>query len=80
MISGAQIKAARALLGESSRDLASRSGVSWATIKRFEETRAVPPSRSGTLERVQGALEGAGIRFSGDPANSPGVRLRKDRK
>jgi predicted transcriptional regulator len=78
VISGAQIKAARSLLGESSRELASRSGVSWATIKRFEETRAIPRSRSGTLERVQRALEDAGIRFSGDPIRSPGVRLRRE--
>lgn len=80
MISGAQIKAARALLGESSRDLANRSGVSLATIKRFEETRTVPPSRSGTLGRVQRTLEDAGIRFSGDPENSPEVRLCRERK
>jgi DNA-binding transcriptional regulator YiaG len=77
VISGAQIKAARGLLGLSSRDFAAMAGVSWATIKRFEETDGIPPSRSGTLERVQAALEQAGIEFLGDPLLSPGVRRRR---
>jgi len=77
VISGAQIRAARGLLGVSSRDLGTLSRVSWATIKRFEEVKGIPPSRSGTLQRVQRALESAGIEFIGDPINSPGVRLRR---
>lgn len=53
------------------------SGVSWATIKRFEESEGIPPSRSGTLERLTHALEKAGIEFLGDPIHSPGVRLKR---
>ena len=75
MISGAQIKAARGLLGLSSREFAEFANVSWATVKRFEECDGIPPSRSGTLVRVKGALEEAGIEFLGDPVTSPGVRL-----
>ena len=75
MISGAQIKAARALICVSSREFADFSGVSWATVKRFEECHGIPPSRMGTLERVKAALEQAGIEFLGDPVASPGVRL-----
>ena len=74
MISGAQIRAARGLLGLSSKEVAELTGVSWATVKRFEETNSIPPSRSGTLERVQQALEAAGIEFIGDPITSPGVQ------
>lgn len=77
MISGAQIAAGRALLGLTSRQFAERSGVGWATIKRFESCGGIPPSRSGTLERVKAALEQAGIEFIGDPLKSPGVRLRQ---
>ena len=77
MISGAHIRAARGLLGLSSRQLSVQCGVSWATIKRFEEAEGIPPSRSGTLERVKVALEDAGIEFIGDPVRSPGVRLRR---
>lgn len=76
MISGAQIRAGRNLLGLSSREFASLANVSWATIKRFELADGIPPSRAGTLERVQVALEAAGIEFIGDPVTSPGVRLR----
>lgn len=79
MISGAQIRAARGLLGMSSKQLAKFTGVSWATVKRFEEVEDIPPSRSGTLERVQRALEDAGIEFIGDPVSSPGVRLKRSK-
>jgi predicted transcriptional regulator len=76
MISAAQIRAARALIGMSADDLASRSGVSWATVQRFESAYGIPPSRGGTLERVKATLERAGIEFIGDPIKSPGVQLR----
>jgi predicted transcriptional regulator len=76
MISGAQIRSARALLGISVEELSQLSSVSWATIQRFESAGGVPKSRSGTLERVVVALESAGIRFIGDPLTSPGVQLR----
>ncbi len=46
------------------------------TIQRFETAPSIPPSRSGTLDRVRDALEEAGIEFIGDPIHSPGVRLR----
>lgn len=65
------------MLGMSSRQVASLSGVSWATIKRFEEADGVPPSRSGTLKRLVEFLERNGIEFIGDPIHSPGVRLKR---
>jgi DNA-binding transcriptional regulator YiaG len=77
VISGAQIAAGRTLLGLTSRQFAELSGVGWATIKRFESADGIPPSRSGTLERVKVALEQAGIEFIGDPVVSPGVRLHQ---
>ena len=78
MISGAQIRAGRNLLGWTSKQFSERCGVSWATIKRFEAVDDIPPSRSGTLESVKEALENEGIEFIGDPIRSPGVRLRAD--
>ena len=77
MISAAQIRAARAILDISATELAELSEVTWRTIQRFETADGVPPSRSGTLERVKAALEQAGIEFIGDPITSPGVRLRR---
>lgn len=77
MISGAQIRGGRALLGISSREFADLAGVSWATVKRFEDSLGIPPSKGGTLNRVKAALDAAGVEFVGDPVASPGVRLRR---
>lgn len=78
-VSGSQIRAARALLGISSETLSKMSVVGWATIRRFEDSDGVPPSRGGTLERIKSTLEQAGIEFTGDPSASPGVRLYRKR-
>ena len=80
MIGGAQIRAARALLGWSAADLAERSGVTRFTIQRLEQHNGVPPSRSQTLEEIQRALESAGIEFIGTPDDKPGVRLLRSTK
>jgi transcriptional regulator with XRE-family HTH domain len=80
MISSSQIRAARALLGISAADLAERSGVTWKTVQRYESADGVPPSRGGNLERVQQALEEAGVEFIGDPETTPGVRLKPRRR
>ncbi len=77
MVSGAQIRAARALLGLSAMQLSERAGVGWATLQRFESVDGVPASKAGTLERVEKTLENAGVVFIGDPVNSPGVQLRR---
>jgi DNA-binding transcriptional regulator YiaG len=77
MISAAQIRAARAMLGLSATELAELSDVTWRTIQRFESAEGIPPSRAGTLERVKAVLDEAGIEFFGDPVASPGVRLRR---
>jgi len=75
MISAAQIRAARALLGISAVELAECSGVDLRTIQRFESAAGVRASRSGTLTRIKETLESAGVIFIGDPITSPGVQL-----
>jgi predicted transcriptional regulator len=80
LISSAHIRAARALLGISAEQLSQMADVPHRTIQRLESAGGIPPSRSGTLERVQRALEAAGIEFIGDPIASPGVRLRPPQK
>ncbi|MXP13337.1 transcriptional regulator [Altererythrobacter confluentis] len=77
MISSRQIRGARGLLKITASELAELAGVTWKTVQRFEAASDIPPSRSGTLERVKAALEDAGIEFIGDPVTSPGVRLRR---
>jgi transcriptional regulator with XRE-family HTH domain len=74
MITGAQIHAARALLGWSVQELAHRSIVSIATVNLFEEGHGMPSTSVGHLNAIQATLETAGIEFlSGD---APGVKLK----
>lgn len=76
MVTGAQIRAARAAVGLSAVELAERAGVALKTINRFEAADGVPPSRSSTLLDVRKALEAAGIEFIGTPEHNPGIRVR----
>jgi ribosome-binding protein aMBF1 (putative translation factor) len=74
----AQIRAGRALLGWSAAQLAQAAGVSWKTVQRAEAGQGVPRMTVTTLEKVQGALEAAGVSFiPADGALGPGVRLGK---
>ena len=64
-------RAARALLGWGVRDLASQAGVGFDRISAFENDQ---PIRESTLQKLQEALEGAGVEIlNGD---SPGARMR----
>lgn len=79
MLTGSQIRAARALIGWTTQRLAKEAGVSYATISRAEQTDAMPSMRTNSLQAVQTALESAGVIFldAGDNRDGgPGVRLR----
>ena len=77
MISSCQVRAARALLRWSALDLAQRSGIGVATIRRLELVDGVPSSNARTLMQIQHSLEAAGIEFIGTPDDGPGLRLRR---
>lgn len=77
MISGAQIRAARALLSWPAAELAHKSGVGLATIQRFERQDQIPSSKAGTLDKLKATLEAQGIVFVGDPEKAPGVQLTR---
>jgi transcriptional regulator with XRE-family HTH domain len=72
-----QLRAARAMAGLTQADLAERSGVSLPTIKRLETGEGPLGVRLDTLQKLQGALEDAGILFLAENGHGPGVRLRK---
>lgn len=77
MITPAQIRAARALIGWKQTDLAKASGVSEMSVKNIE--RGVTDPRASTLQAMQDALEAAGVVFLDGGVNrdgGPGVRLR----
>lgn len=80
MLTGAQIRAGRALLKWSTRDLAEKAGVHQQTVHRAEAKDGTPSMNTNTIERLRIAFEENGIefvdgRYSGD--GGPGVRLRK---
>lgn len=80
MITAAQLRAARALLGIDQRQLASLAGVSLPTVQRMEASEGTVRGKIESLTRIVGALEAAGIDLIADNATSTGggrgVRLR----
>jgi transcriptional regulator with XRE-family HTH domain len=76
MITGGQIRSARATLRWTVQQLAEKAGVSIQTIKRFEAAEGVPRSRTQTLLEIKAALEAGGIEFIGTPEVGPGIRAR----
>lgn len=81
MITGTQIRAARALLGWSQDTLAEAAGVSLPTIKRIEARADEIGGRATTIQSIRDAVERAGIVFiDDDDIGGRGVRLgRRDR-
>ena len=81
MISAAQMRAARALLGIDQKTLADMAGVSLPTIQRMEASDGTVRGIVETLTRVIEALNEAGVELIGDNARSDtggrGVRLRR---
>ncbi len=80
MITAAQMRAARALLGMDQRELAERTGLSLPTIQRMEASEDVIRGNVDSLMKLIAGLEEAGILLIGDGATSSGggrgVRLK----
>ena len=80
MISAAQVRAARALLGIDQRQLADLSGLSVPTIQRMEASEGVIRGNVDSLMKLVAALDSAGIELIGEGAVSHsggrGVRLK----
>jgi transcriptional regulator with XRE-family HTH domain len=75
VITGHQIRAARALLGWTAAETAKLSGLTRETVQRLEQYLDVPPSRTQSLIELKRVFEEAGIEFIGEPGHGPGVRL-----
>ncbi|MEH2522471.1 MULTISPECIES: helix-turn-helix domain-containing protein [unclassified Bradyrhizobium] len=80
MITAAQLRAARVLLGIDQRRLAELSGLSVPTIQRMEASETMVRGNVDSLVKLITALEDAGIELIDDGANSDGcgrgVRFR----
>ena len=72
MITSAQIRAARALLGIDQRRLAEASGLSLPTIQRMEASDGQVRGNVDSLVKLVDALEKAGVELIGEGAVSSG--------
>lgn len=81
MITAAQLKAARALLGMDQRSLAEASGLSLPTIQRMETSEGNIRGNVDSLVKLVAALEAAGLELIAEGAASGGggrgVRMMK---
>ena len=77
MLTGAQIRSARAALGWSLSDLATNSGVSLSTVRRAEAAAGLPNITAPNMGTLKSCFEAAGIEFIGTPNDGPGIRIRK---
>lgn len=79
MITAAQLRAARALIGIDQRQLADMAGLSLPTIQRMEASTDVIRGNVDSLTKLVAALTAAGIELIGEGAPSHargrGVRL-----
>jgi transcriptional regulator with XRE-family HTH domain len=80
MITGTQMRAARALLGLDQRQLAQAAGLSLPTIQRMEASDGVVRGNVDSLMKLVDALAANGIELIGEGAASSGggrgVRLK----
>ncbi len=81
MITAAQLRAARALLGVDQRELAKRCGLSLPTIQRMEASDGVVRGNVDSLMKLVDTLAANGIELIGEGAVSGGggrgVRLKQ---
>ena len=80
MITAAQLRAARAIIGMDQRALAEASGLSLPTIQRMEASEDVIRGNVDSLMKLIAALEAAGVELIGEGTVSEkggrGVRLK----
>ncbi len=81
MLTGAQLRAARALLGIDQKTLADQAGVSLPTVQRMEASPGTVRGVVDTLTKIVDALGRAGVELIGEGEQSygggRGVRLKK---
>lgn len=76
-ITGAQIRAARALIRWTAEDLAKEAGVGVSTIRRAESEDGLPSLTVANLKVIRDTLEDAGIEFISENGGGVGIRFKK---
>ncbi len=77
MTTGAQIRAARALVRWTVEDLAREAKVGVMTVRRAEADDGPVKTLPNNLAAIRAALEAAGVEFIPENGSGAGVRLRK---
>jgi transcriptional regulator with XRE-family HTH domain len=75
MVTPAQCRAARGLIGWSQQDLARRARIGIVTVHQLEAGTSQP--RRATLDVIRRAFEASGVELIDENGGGPGVRLRK---
>ena len=60
MVSGRQIRAARALLDWSGQELADKCGISLKMLRRYEPQNGIPAGNTKVLESIKSVLQSQG--------------------
>lgn len=76
IVTGEQLRGARAMARVEQGELAQRASVSVDTIKRLERTVGPISANVATMASIVHALEAAGVEFIPANGGGPGVRLR----
>jgi hypothetical protein len=79
-LTGAQIRAARALLKWSAADLARQCALGVNTIRRAEVAQDATSLTAANEMAIRRAFEAAGIEFIDENGTGEGVRFRKPRR
>ncbi len=77
MIVADQMRAARALLRWSARELAEKSGLSLPTVQRMEAATGIPSAMVRSIVAIKETLEAAGIEFIDSNGGGAGVRFKE---
>lgn len=76
MITGSQIRAARAILRWTAEQVATAAQIGVATVRRAEAADFEPSITAANAAAIQRALEAAGIEFIPENGGGAGVRWR----
>jgi PAS domain S-box-containing protein len=75
-LTGAQLRAARGMLNWSVKQLAARTGLSAAVVRRLEEQNGLLRMPEETIKQLRDVLSAAGVEFIFPAVGKPGVRPR----
>ena len=75
-LTGMQMRAARGMLNWSVKELAERTGISFAVIRRLEQYNDTPPMPDALMGILRDTFSDAGIEFLYPLVGKPGVRPR----